>query len=54
MRPHISVDDEVVAEQASSEALEAACGSIEDRGHDWDDDPAAWVTAQRADARRTG
>lgn len=41
-------------EHARTEALEAASGSIQDGGHDWDDDPAAWVRAQRADARRTG
>jgi metal-responsive CopG/Arc/MetJ family transcriptional regulator len=35
-------------------ALEAAIGSIEDTGHEWDDDPAAWVRRQRADERRAG
>ena len=25
----------------------SAIGSIPDTGHDWDDDPAAWVHAQR-------
>ena len=35
--------------------LEAAIGSLSDGGHDWDDDPAAWVRAQRAtDQRRVG
>lgn len=35
--------------------IEAALGSIADRGHDWDDDPAAWVREQRrGDARRVG
>jgi hypothetical protein len=34
--------------------LEAAIGSIDDSGHPWDDDPAAWVRAQRADVRRAG
>ncbi len=35
--------------------IEAALGSIEDTGHDWDDDPAAWVRAQRAaDTARSG
>lgn len=30
-------------------------GAIEDHGHDWDDDPAAWVASQRTgDARRVG
>ncbi len=32
-------------------AIEAAAGAIDDEGHDWDDDPAAWVREQRrADA----
>ena len=36
-------------------AIEAAAGAIDDEGHDWDDDPAAWVREQRrADARRAG
>ncbi len=35
--------------------IEAALGSIEDTGHEWDDDPAAWVRAQRsADTARSG
>lgn len=35
--------------------VEAALGSIPDQGHEWDDDPAAWVRAQRAgDVRRSG
>jgi hypothetical protein len=33
--------------------IESAIGSIEDKGHEWDDDPAAWVRAQRrGDERR--
>lgn len=35
-------------------ALRAALGSIEDFGHEWDDDPAEWVRRQRSDDRRTG
>lgn len=35
--------------------IEAALDSIDDQGHDWDDDPAAWVREQRrGDARRVG
>jgi hypothetical protein len=35
--------------------IEAALGSIDDRGHDWDDDPASWVRSQRStDSRRVG
>lgn len=36
-------------ELARHDAVEAALGSIEDSGHEWDDDPAAWVRQQRAD-----
>jgi len=33
----------------------ASLGTIADTGHDWDEDPAAWVRRQRrADARRIG
>jgi hypothetical protein len=35
-------------------ALEAALGSIDDSGHEWDDDPADWVRRQRSDERRAG
>ncbi|HZM38045.1 MAG TPA: hypothetical protein VFB94_02970 [Acidimicrobiales bacterium] len=35
--------------------IEAALGSIDDNGHEWDEDPAAWVRAQRrTDPRRSG
>jgi metal-responsive CopG/Arc/MetJ family transcriptional regulator len=35
--------------------IEAALGAIADTGHEWDDDPATWVRAQRhGDARRAG
>jgi len=37
------------------EDIEAALEAIPDTGHEWDDDPAAWVRAQRAgDTRRVG
>lgn len=37
------------------DSLLAAAGSVEDGGHDWDVDPAAWVSAQRrGDAARVG
>jgi Arc/MetJ family transcription regulator len=35
-------------------ALRASLGSIDDFGHEWDDDPAAWVRRQRSDDRRAG
>lgn len=35
--------------------IEAALGSLTDTGHDWDEDPAAWVRQQRqGDERRSG
>lgn len=35
--------------------IESALGQIDDHGHDWDDDPAAWVRSQRrTDSRRVG
>lgn len=37
------------------EQIESALGSVEDGGHEWDEDPGAWVRAQRAsDPRRVG
>jgi len=37
------------------EDIESALGSIAATGHDWDDDPAAWVRAQRSsDPARSG
>ena len=35
--------------------IETSLGAIVDSGHDWDDDPAAWVRSQRrGDTRRAG
>lgn len=35
--------------------IEASLGQIPDEGHEWDQDPAAWVRAQRrSDSRRAG
>jgi len=34
--------------------LLAGIGCISDTGHDWDDDPAAWVRAQRSADPRAG
>jgi metal-responsive CopG/Arc/MetJ family transcriptional regulator len=37
------------------ELIESAIGSIADNGHEWDEDPAAWVSAQRRlDETRVG
>lgn len=35
--------------------IEAGLGALAEREHEWDEDPAAWVTAQRSgDPRRVG
>lgn len=34
--------------------IESALGQLDDSSHEWDDDPAAWVRAQRGDQRRAG
>lgn len=35
--------------------IEASLGALAGRKHDWDDDPAGWVTAQRSgDPARVG
>ncbi len=31
--------------------IEAALGRLPDTGHEWDDDPAAWVREQRSNRR---
>jgi Arc/MetJ-type ribon-helix-helix transcriptional regulator len=37
------------------ELIESALGTIDDSGHPWDDDPAAWVASQRREeASRVG
>jgi len=37
------------------DAIEEALGSIADEGHEWDDDPAAWVReGRRRDVSRVG
>jgi len=41
-------------DRARDDALEAAFGTIDDTGHDWDGDPADWVRRQRALNRRAG
>jgi hypothetical protein len=42
-------------EERRWELIESALDSIEDRGHEWDDDPASWVRRQRrAERSRVG
>lgn len=33
--------------------IEASLGTIADTGHEWDEDPAGWVRAQRAGGGRS-
>jgi hypothetical protein len=37
-----ALDDEV-----RWELIESSLGSVGERGHEWDDDPASWVRGQR-------
>jgi Arc/MetJ family transcription regulator len=39
-------------EERRWERIEASLGTIPDAGHEWDDDPAAWVRSQRRGDRR--
>jgi len=42
-------------EERRWEDVAAAVGTVEGSGHEWDEDPAAWVRAQRsADRQRVG
>ena len=42
-------------EESRWDDILSSIGSIEDEGHDWDRDPAAWVREQRrGDERRVG
>lgn len=46
---------EALEEERRWELIESALGSIADGGHDWDADPAGWVSAQRqVDPARVG
>ena len=39
-----------LAEERRWDSLMAAGGSVEDGGHEWDEDPAGWVARQRGGA----
>jgi len=39
---------QALEESDRREALERAIGSVADSGHEWDENPAEWVRAQRA------
>jgi Arc/MetJ-type ribon-helix-helix transcriptional regulator len=46
---------EALEDERRWELIESALGSIDDHGHAWDDDQAAWVREQRsADPSRVG
>ena len=50
-----SAIERAIREELRWADLQAAAGGIEDSGHAWDADPAAWVRQQRqADDRRAG
>lgn len=44
---------QALADDQRWEALQEAVGALT-QAHDWDDDPQAWVRAQRSDSRRVG
>lgn len=47
--------EEALSDQRRWDSLQAAAGSIRDGEHEWDEDPAGWVRAQRyGDERRIG
>jgi predicted transcriptional regulator len=43
---------ERIEREARWRKIESAIGSIPDHGHDWDEDPAAWVREQRRSGER--
>jgi predicted transcriptional regulator len=46
---------QTLAEERRWANIESALGAIDDRGHEWDDDPASWVRrGRREDAHRAG
>ena len=50
-----SAIERAVQQERRWSAIGSAAGAIADHGHDWDDDPAAWVRDQRrSDSRRAG
>ncbi|MYE25450.1 MAG: hypothetical protein F4Y01_16180 [Gammaproteobacteria bacterium] len=50
-----AVVEQALEDERRWDAIETSLGSLPDSGHEWDDDPAAWVRCQRqGDARRSG
>jgi hypothetical protein len=46
---------QVLDDERRWELIESSLGSVEEEGHDWDEDSASWVREQRrADAARVG
>ena len=51
----VQVISEALDDEERWQGILSGIGCIPDTGHDWDEDPAAWVAAQRsADPRRVG
>jgi hypothetical protein len=47
--------ERALSDERRWQEIEASLGAIDDHGHEWDTDPAAWVrTGRREDARRVG
>lgn len=47
--------EQALEDERRWEEIENSLGALEDRGHDWDRDPAMWVRGERrADAGRVG
>jgi len=45
---------DALADEQRWDDLAASVGALADTAHSWDDDPAGWVRAQRAEPRPTG
>jgi hypothetical protein len=46
-----SAIERAIRQELSRFDIEAAAGAIDNQGHDWDADPAAWVRQQRREPR---
>ena len=47
--------ENAIADELRWELIESSLGTIPDKGHEWDENPASWVREQRrADESRVG
>ena len=47
--------ERTLGEERRWREIEGALGAVDDHGHEWDEDPAAWVRqGRREDARHAG